>query len=161
MSNETKSDGFVNTVIDMDAKKAGRFVVRGMILVILFGAIMMSSNSIAANASMWEDLEDEKNQNDLDDGLIGFQEHSEQDREISETSKMMVLQAAYILPLLRIGVSIGMLFVALGFMGFASLKEYNEKYRGVTMFIGGSILFLMMFTLFFNGAVIMVGSPFP
>ena len=162
MANKTESDStekmdnFVNNLLDLDYKKAGRFIVKGLIIAILFGAILMTSRSVATNSATWGAIQDDENLRKYEDGKIGYTEYVERDNEINKMQNYMNLQDLYVVNIARLFISLGLLYVTVGFIGFAADKELDEKFRTVSLLMAGLILLLMMFTTFFNNIAVNV-----
>jgi hypothetical protein len=128
-----------------------------MIVAILFGTGGLISDSIARNASDWENYQ--LHQNDLGywRGDYGYQEFLERDREIYAKADWMRFQEAIFENIARVGVNIALLAVMVGFLGYSNNEELDEKKRRLSFILAALIIVVVMFTALTTGVTLSIG----
>jgi hypothetical protein len=147
---------FFDSIPTMDKNKATKYIVRGLIIAILFGLMMMISRSIAQNASSWENLANQENEMNYWNGVYGYNDYLQRQEEIDQTRYWMEWQDVIFINIARIGVNISLLFILVGFLSFALNDKLDERTRRISLIISGLILFVLMFTTFFSAISITV-----
>ncbi|MFX1478828.1 MAG: hypothetical protein ACFFCI_11920 [Promethearchaeota archaeon] len=147
---------FFDSIPSMDKTKATKYIVRGLIVAILFGLMMMISRSIAQNASSWENLANQENEMNYWNGLYGYNDYLQRQEEIDQTRYWMEWQDVIFINIARIGVNISLIFILVGFLSFALNDKLDERTRRISLIISGLILFVLMFTTFFSAISISV-----
>jgi len=140
----------------MDKKRAMKFIIYGLITAILFGIIMMTSRSIAQNAGTWYNMANQDNSMNYWNGVYGYTDYVQRQQEISRIRYWMEFQDVIFMNVARVGVNIALVFVLIGFLGFAVNDNLDPRTRWVSLIIAGVILFIMMFTTFFSSIVVTV-----
>jgi hypothetical protein len=146
----------ISNILDLDKKRAMKFIIYGLIVAILFGTIMMVSRSISSNAGSWFDLAREENQQNYNEGLYGYEEYEKRDEEIYITYYWMRFQDVIFINIARVGVNISLLFIAIGFIGLGVNSDLDERTKRISLILGGIILIVLMFTTFFTNIGISV-----
>jgi len=153
---ESRKKSIIDNIPNMDKVKATKYIVRGITIALLFGIIMLTSASIAANADNWKNIADQENKMDYWDGDYGYNEYVEKSQDITQVTNWMVYQQVIIANIARVGVYIGFLFVFIGLMGFATNDRIDENTRKICLILAGVIIMGMLFTLMFNTAQIII-----
>jgi len=151
---EGASSKLVDRILNIDHKKATKFIFYGITIAIIFGTIALVSRSISSNATNWQNYMTNKNNYDYWSGLIGYQEYLERSKEIAIQAEFMKFQVAIFANIARIGVNIGLLLVLIGFLGYSAQKEFDSRYRLISLIIAGVITVVMMFTLMFSNITV-------
>ncbi len=144
-------------IINIDHNKATKLIIGGMIVAIIFGTAALISDSIARNASDWENYQLHENDMGYWRGEYGYQEYLERDREIYSKADWMRFQEAIFENIARVGVNIGLICVMIGFIGYSADKELDEKKRRLSFILAALIIVVVMFTALTTGVTISVG----
>jgi len=147
---------FFDKIPIMDKTKATKYIVKGLVVAILFGLMMMISRSIAQNASTWENIADQENETNYWNGEYGYNDYLQRQQEIETTRYWMEFQDVIFINIARIGVNISLLFILVGFLSYALNDKLDERTRRISLIISGLILFVLMFTTFFSSIAITV-----
>jgi hypothetical protein len=134
----------------MDKERATKFLIYGLIVAILFGTILMISKSIADNAYTWFLLETQQNEMNYMEGLYGYNDYIVKLERANLWYYWMEYQVVIVGNISRIGVNIGMFFIAIAFLSFALNDKFDEKARRIYLVLAGLILFVIIFTVFFS-----------
>lgn len=145
-----KKDGFFEKLPQMDKEKATRYVVKGLVAAVIFATIMMVSGAIALNATAWSNLFNQYNSEGFLAGLYGYHEYLEIGRQITLIRLGMQSQQIYVVNIARIGANIALVFIAIGFIGFAINEKLDSRTRWTCLIIAGIILIVMLFGTFFT-----------
>ena len=154
-SNKTSEDLW-NKLIDMERRKATKFIIAGMTIAILFGTMALISASIANNASDWENYQLHENDLGYWRGDYGYQEFLERDREIWVQADWMRFQEAIFENIARIGVNIGLLAVMVGFIGYSVDEDMDPKKRQLSFILAALIITVVMFTALSTGVTLTI-----
>jgi hypothetical protein len=147
---------FFDKIPIMDKNKATKYIVKGLVVAILFGLMMMISRSIAQNASTWKSIADQENETNYWNGEYGYNDYLQRQQEIETTRYWMEWQDVIFINIARIGVNISLLFILVGFLSYALNDKLDERTRRISLIISGLILFVLMFTTFFSAIAITV-----
>jgi hypothetical protein len=143
-------EGLISNILDLDKKRAMKFIIYGLIVAIIFGTVMMVSRSINDNSYSWEDLANEENIQNYNNGLYGYEEYLKRAEEIDLIAYWMRIQDVIFINISRVGVNISLLFIAIGFIGLGVNSDLDERTKRISLIIGGIILIVLMFTTFFT-----------
>ncbi|MBD3353539.1 MAG: hypothetical protein GF364_18795 [Candidatus Lokiarchaeota archaeon] len=145
---------FFDKILNIDRKTATKFLIKGIIIAIIFGTISIVSDSIANNATDWENMQDERNEIAYWTGEYGYQQYMERNREIDVIGDWLRFQEAIFANIARIGTNVGLIFVLIAFVGYTADKDMNKHMRLVSLILAGIVVTVIMFTsLFTNIAV--------
>ena len=144
-------------LINMDRRKATKFIIGGMIIAIIFGTIALISDSLANNAYDWEYYKLHENDLGYWRGEYGYQEFLEREKEIYAQAYWMRFQEAIFENLARIGVNFGLIFVMVGFIGYSADEEMDPKKRQMSFLLAALIITVVMFSALSTGITISVG----
>ncbi|MHA1147825.1 MAG: hypothetical protein ACTSR8_06230 [Promethearchaeota archaeon] len=142
-----KKRSIYDEIPDMEKKRAIKFIVRGIVIVIIFGMITGSSLLISGYSNTWSQIAKEENKRNLWDGDYGYDEYQERDHDIDQIQRYMVYQALFFTIIGRIGVYIGFLLVFIGLLGFVTNEKIDERTRWICLIIAGVIIIAMVFTI--------------
>ena len=134
----------------MDKERATKFLIYGLLVAIIFGTVLMISKSIADNAYTWFLLESQQNEMNYMQGLYGYNDYIVKAERANLIYYWMEYQVVIIGNIARIGVNIGMFFIAIAFASFALNDKFDEKSRRIYLVLAGLILFVIIFTTFFS-----------
>ncbi len=148
-SRTTKRD-IIDVLINIDHKKATKWLIKGMIIAIIFGAMALISKSISDNAANWYNWQYNIIENNLNSGLFGYDEFLRMVNDLDATRYWMQFQKAIFGNIARIGVDIGLIWVLLGFIAYAGNKDLNDKMRLISLILAGIVVAVIMFTSLFN-----------
>ena len=148
---------FWDRIIGIDHKKATKLIIGGMIVAILFGTAGLISDSIARNATDWENLQYYENDIAYYQGDYGYQEYLERDREINLRAEWMRFQEAIFENIARVGVNLALLAVMIGFFGYSADEELDEKKRRLSFILAAVIIVVVMFTALTTGVTLTIG----
>lgn len=140
-------DGVIDNIMNMDFRKATKYIIKGILVAALCGAIALVSASVAANSTDWENLADEDNELAYQRGQIGYQEYVERMNEIDEIGDFLRFQDAIFTNIARIGIYLGLFFAMMGFIGYAANKDLSDPMRLVSLIIATVIVAVIMFTV--------------
>lgn len=140
-------EGVIDNIMNMDFRKATKYIIKGILIAALCGAIALVSASVAANSTDWENYADEQNELSYQRGQIGYQEYIERMNEIDEIGDFLRFQDAIFTNIARIGIYLGLLFAMMGFIGYAANKELTDSMRLVSLIIATVIVAIIMFTV--------------
>lgn len=149
-------EGLISNILDLDKKRAMKFIIYGLIVAIIFGTVMMVSRSINDNASSWETLANEENGQNYNKGLYGYEEYLKRGEEIDIIADWMRFQDVILINISRVGVNISLLFIAIGFIGLGVNSDLDERTKRISLILGGIVLIILMFTTFFTNIAITV-----
>ncbi|NHJ21584.1 MAG: hypothetical protein EAX91_11620 [Candidatus Lokiarchaeota archaeon] len=149
MGNERKRS-IIEMLPMMDKERATKFLIYGFIVAIIFGTILMISKSIADNAYSWFLLESQQNDMNYMAGLYGYNDYIVKAERADLIYRWMEYQVVIVGNVARIGVNIGMFFIAIAFLSFALNDKFDEKARRIYLVLAGLILFVIIFTVFFS-----------
>ena len=133
-------------LIDMDRRKATKFIIIGMVIAMFFGTMALISASLADNASDWENYQLHENDMGYWRGDYGYQEFLERDREIYVQADWMRFQEAIFENIARVGVNVGLLAVMVGFIGYSADEDMDPKKRQLSFVLAAVIITVVMFT---------------
>ena len=150
MGTEERKVGIFDMLPVMDKEKATKFLIYGLLIAIIFGTILMISKSIADNAGTWLQLENQQNLMNYMQGLYGYNDWIVKDVRADLISYWMEYQVIILGNIARIGVNVGMFFIAIAFLSFALNDKFDEKTRRIYLVLAGAILFVIMVTTFFT-----------
>lgn len=149
-------ENFLNDILNLDKKRAFKFIIYGLIVAVIFGTVMMISRSINNNASSWESLANEENLQNYNKGLYGYESYVKRGEEIDKIALWMRFQDVIFINIARLGVNISLIFIAIGFLSLGINTELDEKTRRLSIILGGIILIVLMLTTFFTNISISV-----
>jgi len=141
-------------LIDMDRRKATKFIIGGMIFAIIFGTIALISISIANNSYEWKIYMLQENDLGYWRGDYGNQEYLERDEEIEARAYWMSFQEVIFENIARVGVNFGLIFVMVGFIGYSADEDMDPKKRQVSFLLAALIITIVMFTALSSGVTI-------
>ena len=144
-------------LIDMDRRKATKFIIGGMIIAIIFGTTALISVSLANNSYDWENYQLHENDLGYWRGDYGYQEYLERDREIYAKADWMRFQEVIFENIARVGVNFGLIFVMVGFIGYSADEDMDPKKRQVSFLLAALIITIVMFTALSTGVTINIG----
>ena len=139
----------------MDKRRATKFIIYGLVIAVIFGTVLMTSKSVSANADNWAALADQENKQNFWDGEYGYQEYLERSKEIDRTQLWMKYQVVVFGNLARIAINIGLIFVFIGFIGFATNDNIDERTRRIALILAFVVLFMVMVTTFYTNITLM------
>ena len=140
----------------MSKERATKFLIYGLLVAIAFGTLLMISKSIADNAYTWFLLESQQNEMNYMQGLYGYNDYIVKQEMANLLYYWMEYQVVIFGNIARIGVNIGMFFIAIAFLSFALNDKFDEKARRIYLILAGLILFVIMLTTFFSQITIQV-----
>jgi len=140
----------------MDKERATKFLIYGLLVAIIFGTLLMISKSIADNAYTWLLLETQQNEMNYMEGLYGYNDYIVKLERANLIYFWMEYQVVIVGNIARIGVNIGMFFIAMAFLSFALNDKFDEKTRRIYLILAGLILFVIIATTFFSQISIQV-----
>jgi len=143
-------------LINMDRRKATKFIIGGMIVAMIFGTMALISVSLANNSYDWENYMLHENDLGYWSGEYGYQEFLERDREIYAKADWMRFQEAIFENIARVGVNFGLLFVMVGFIGYSADEDMDPKKRQVSFLLAALIITVVMFTALSSGVTITI-----
>ena len=150
MGTEERKTSLYDMLPMMDKQRATKFLIYGLLVAIIFGTILMISKSIADYAYTWLLLENQQNEMNYMQGLYGYNDYIVKLERANLISLWMEFQVVIVGNIARIGVNVGMFFIAIGFLSFALNDKFDEKSRRIYLIIAGLILFVIIFTTFFS-----------
>jgi hypothetical protein len=153
---ETKAVDIWDRLIDMDRRKATKFIIGGMVIAMIFGTIALISVSLANNSYDWENMKFHENDLGYWRGDYGYQEFLERDREIYAQADWMRFQEAIFENIARVGVNVGLLFVMAGFIGYSADEDMDPKKRQLSFVLAAVIITVVMFTALSSGVTITI-----
>jgi hypothetical protein len=140
----------------MDKERATKFLMYGLLVAIAFGTLLMISKSISDNSYTWFLLETQQNEMNYMQGLYGYNDYIVKQEMANLIYYWMDYQVVIFGNIARIGVNVGMFFIAIAFLSFALNDKFEEKARRIYLVIAGLILFVIMLTTFFSQISIQV-----
>ncbi|MBD3196290.1 MAG: hypothetical protein GF317_14625 [Candidatus Lokiarchaeota archaeon] len=149
-------DSLLSDVLNLDKKKAVKYIIYGLIVAVLFGTVMMISRSIDNNAGTWEVLANEENIQKYNAGIYGYEEYLKRAEEIDLISDWMNFQDVIFMNIARVGVNISLVFIAIGFISLGVNPELDDKTKRIALILGGIILIVLMMTTFFTNISVTV-----
>ncbi len=153
MTERTEKTGFIDKLMNMDRDESMRLIIRGLILSIIFGTLLMTSRQINANANTWRDIKNQQNSMAYWDGEISYTEYTERQQEINLHRDYMRYQFVIFGNIFRALVNLALIFVVLGFIGLSRTHE-DDKVRALSIMIAGVVLFVIMLTTMFSNIAI-------
>lgn len=147
---EDRKKSLYDMLPKMDKQRATKFLIYGLIVAIIFGTILMISKSIADNAYTWLLLQTQQNEMNYMQGLYGYNDYAVNLERANLMYYWMEYQVVIIGNICRIGVNIGMFFIAIAFVSFALNDQFDEKARRIYLILAGLILFVIITTTFFT-----------
>jgi len=144
-------------LIDMDRRKATKFIIIGMVIAIIFGTIGLISNSLANNSYDWENYMLHENDLGYWRGEYGYQEFLEKDREIYAQADFLRFQEVIFENIARIGVNFGLICVMIGFIGYSADEDMDPKKRQLSFLLAALIITIVMFSALSTGVTINIG----
>lgn len=135
---------FVDGILVMDKRKASKMVINGIIIGVLFGVVLLTSQSISANAGSWATWQDNLNLRQYENHEIGYDDYTARAREIDDIQIFMQFQDVIFVNVARAGVALGFLIIAIGFLGFATNDQIDERTRKVALILAGLLLLAIM-----------------
>lgn len=153
---EDKEVDIWEKLIDMDRRKATKFIIGGMIIAIIFGTIALTSISLANNSYDWENYMLHENDLGYWRGDYGYQEYLERDKEIYARADWMRFQPVIFENIARIGVNLGLIFVMVGFIGYSADEDMDPKKRQLSFLLAALIITIVMFTALSSGVTITI-----
>ncbi len=135
----------------MDPKKATRLLLKGLIIAIVFGMIMLTSRSIASYHETYHNIADLQNTLNLANGIYGYSDYVVQDQQIQLTVYVMEYQVAIVANLARVGINIGLVLMVFGFLALAFNTTMDDRSRKIMLFFACLLLFVIIFTTAFSG----------
>lgn len=147
---KSEKKSLIDSIIDMDQRTATRIIVKGFLIAVIFGTVLLTSRSVMNNADTWMAMKYQENRMNYWEGEYGLQEFRERQEDIDYQYQWMRYQYVILGTIARLGVNLAMVLVVIGFLGLASNKEQDSKYRLMALVFGGLILLIMMFTTFFT-----------
>jgi hypothetical protein len=151
-----RADQFFRDIPTMPKEKATKSIIYGLLIAIIFSLIMATSMSIAGNAATWQTWADYQNNMGFWDGIYGYSEWQRNGVAIQDMRNWMAWQNVIFGNLAKIGVSIGLLLIVIGFIGFAVNDQLDEKTRQISLVLAGVILFIVMMSLFFQNVAVVI-----
>nr|MDO8109997.1 hypothetical protein [Candidatus Sigynarchaeota archaeon] len=140
----------------MDPKKATKLLLKGLIVAIVFGMILLTSRSIASYSSTYKNIADLQNNLNVANGLYGYADYLVQQQQIQLTVYIMSYQVAIVGNLARVGINIGLVLMVLGFLALAFNTTMDDKSRKIMLVFACLLLFVIIFTTAFSGISISV-----
>ena len=150
---EERKQGFIEKFIPKNADDAIRMIMKGIVLAVLFGTLLMTSRQINTNSGTWENLEKQKNQMSYWKGEISAIEFTEREESIELTKYYLQWQYVIFGNIFRALVNVSMIYVVIGFAAL-SKNHQDEKVRALSIAIAGVVLFILMLTTFFNNIAV-------
>ena len=147
---EDRKKSLYDMLPKMDKQRATKFLIYGLLVAIIFGTILMISKSIADNAYTWLLLQTQQNEMNYAQGLYGYNDYAVNLERANLMYYWMEYQVVIIGNICRIGVNIGMFFIAIAFVSFALNDQFDEKARRIYLILAGLILFVIITTTFFT-----------
>jgi len=150
MGTEERKTSLYDMIPMMDKQRATKFLIYGLLVAIIFGTILMISKSISDYAYTWLLLENQQNEMNYMQGLYGYNDYIVKLERANLISLWMEFQVVIVGNIARIGVNVGMFFIAIAFLSFALNDKFDEKSRRIYLILAGLILFVIIFTTFFS-----------
>jgi len=147
---DQKKESFYDGLLNMDKEKATKYVVKGLIVAIIFATIMLISAAISGGSTSYQTLATEYNEQMYWSGVYGYQTFLQKSSEIELIRLWMVYQSVIVVNISRLGVNIGLVVLTIGFLGFATNDKLDSKTRVAALIIAGVVLIIVMFTSFFT-----------
>ena len=144
-------------LINMDRRKATKFIIGGMIVAMIFGTMGLISVSLANNSYDWENYMLHENDLGYWRGDYGYQEFLERDREIYAQADFLRFQEVIFENIARIGVNFGLICVMIGFIGYSADEDMDPKKRQLSFLLAALIITIVMFTALSTGVTINIG----
>ena len=157
VAKENEEVSLWDRLIDMDRRKATKFIIGGIIIAIIFGTTALISVSLANNSYDWENYQLHENDLGYWRGDYGYQEYLERDREIYAKADWMRFQEVIFENIARVGVNFGLIFVMVGFIGYSADEDMDPKKRQVSFLLAALIITIVMFTALSTGVTINIG----
>ena len=139
-----------------DKEKATKFLLYGLLTAIIFGTILMTSKTIADNASTWQNLDNQQNEMNYMEGVYGYNDYIERLERTALIRYWMEYQEVIVGNIARIGVNVGLIFIMIAFVSFALNDSLDERTKRICLVLAGLILFVVMFTTFFSGIAVYI-----
>jgi len=152
----SKKEDFFDKVIRIDKKTATKYIIKGFVFVIIFGSAIYTSMMVNTYAPTYYNLESQRLKNAFYDGVIGEREYKEEINDLLETQYLMQYQYAIVGSIARLCSAIAMLFIVIGFLGYANNKDMDDKTRVAALVLAVVFLF-MTISATFSGFRITIG----
>ena len=137
---------FIDNVSTMDAKKAMRLIVYGILIAIIFAAIGLISMNLDANSTSVYNLLESQRLIDYNNGLISYEEFLSRGISNSNLRYWLQTQDIWIVPIARIGGLIAVFLITVSFLSLGLNDRIEEKSRRAYLIIGGiATIFLIMY----------------
>lgn len=149
-------NNFIKEVPNMSQEKATKCLIYGLIIAVVFGLIMSTSTSLGGFATQWQTMANYQNLMGYWDGLYGYGEYQQNLVAIQNVKNILVFQAVIFINISRFGVSLGLIFLIIGFISFATNDSIDEKARHISLVLGGLILMIFVLSLFFTNVGVVV-----
>ncbi|QEE15729.1 hypothetical protein DSAG12_01556 [Promethearchaeum syntrophicum] len=156
VAKENEEVSLWDRLIDIDRRKATKFIIGGMIIAIIFGTTALISISLANNSYDWENYQLHENDLGYWRGDYGYQEYLERDREIYAKADWMRFQEVIFENIARVGVNFGLIFVMVGFIGYSADEDMDPKKRQLSFLLAALIITIVMFTALSSGVTITI-----
>ncbi len=82
---EERKQGFIERFVPKSADDAIKMIIKGLVLAVLFGTLLMTSRQLNLNSATWENVEKQKNQMSFWKGEISAIEFTENEEKIELT----------------------------------------------------------------------------
>ncbi len=145
-SKVAKKRSIYDEIPEMDKKRALKYIVRGIILVVIFGMVMLASSAVSGYSDTWGEIQREENSRNYWDGDYGYDEYTERDHDISQTERWMTYQSMFFLIVGRLGIYLGFLSVFIGLLGFVTNEKLDQRTRWTCLILAGVIIVAMLLT---------------
>ena len=143
-------ESIIKEIPNMSKEKATKCLIYGLIIAVIFGLIMTTSMSLGGWATNWKNMADYQNQMGYWDGLYSYGEYIQNGVAIQNINNILVFQPIIVVNIARFGISLGLIFMVIGFISFAVNDSIDEKARHISLILGGLVLLLFVFSLFFT-----------
>ena len=150
---EDRKKSLYESIPVMDKTKAMKYILKGIIVVMLFGCIMLTSVSLANGSDEWAAVASQENKEAYWNGDYGYSEYIEKEQDIQRTEYWLDYQAFIVVNIARIGVYLGFLSVFIGLMGFATNDQIDQRTRWLSLIFAGVIIMAILFTLVINVSI--------
>ena len=144
---ESRKKSLYEVIPSMDKEKAMKYVLRGILVVIIFGIIMMISALISAYSTTWMEMAISENKMNYWNGDYGYNEYIVRQNDIRRISYWMDFQGLIFITIGRIGVFIGFFFVFVGLMGFVTNDSMDQRTRWICLILAGTIIIALLLSL--------------
>jgi len=150
LNRESRKKSIYDEIPTMDKEKAMKYIIRGILIVIIFGIIIGISISIMAFSDTWMDMASLENKMNYWNGDYGYSEYILKENEIDRIGYWMIYQTVIFVNIGRIGIYVGFFFVFIGLMGFVSNETMDQRTRWICLILAGTIIISLVVTLMLN-----------